>query len=290
MKITYKDVNFQGKTLKLIALADAIIHEYGAQGYDLTLRQLYYQLVARGEIPNSDKMYKKLGNTISDARLAGLIDWDAIVDRTRTPRERSKWRNPKEILRSARDSYHRDWWAGQEWRVEAWIEKDALLGVIAPICNGLDMLYFSCRGYVSQSEMWRASVRHIALEEKGQSPIVLHMGDHDPSGIDMTRDIQDRLLMFGANTEVVRIALTWEQVQQYNPPPNPAKVTDSRAAEYISQYGDTSWELDALPPNAFRDLIETHVLDYVDYDLFQEVKDTEEEERDKLAELERNYK
>jgi hypothetical protein len=81
--IKYKDFNFRSASLSVIELANSIIAEYQAQGYDLTLRQLYYQFVARGIIPNSDAEYKKLGSVINDGRLAGLIDWDSITDRTR---------------------------------------------------------------------------------------------------------------------------------------------------------------------------------------------------------------
>lgn len=78
--------------------------------------------------------------------------------------------------------------------------------------------------------------------------VILHLGDHDPSGIDMTRDISDRLELFGADVEVKRIALNWDQIDEFTPPPNPAKLSDSRAGAYIAEYGDESWELDALEP------------------------------------------
>lgn len=140
-KITYEEKKFNLSTLTTIHQAEAIIEQYQAQGYSLTLRQLYYQFVARGLIPNTERDYKRLGNIVSDARRGGMIDWDAIEDRTRFIRTIASWDDPREILDSARDSYHRDLWETQDKRFEVWIEKDALIGVIEPICKELDLTF-----------------------------------------------------------------------------------------------------------------------------------------------------
>jgi hypothetical protein len=110
--------------------------------------------------------------------------------------------------------------------------------------------------------MWRAAQR---LEsQQPRQAIILHFGDHDPSGMQMTEDIAKRLDMFESSVEVHRIALTMEQVNQFNAPPNPAKMTDPRAEEYIAQYGESSWELDALEPVELARLVREHVLKYRD--------------------------
>ncbi|MCD4738330.1 MAG: hypothetical protein K8R89_03610, partial [Anaerolineae bacterium] len=110
MKIAYTNKAFKQESLDLIGMANTIIAEYQAQGFDLTLRQLYYQLVARDLIPNQQRAYKRIGRIINDARLAGLVDWRAIVDRTRQVRGNSHWTTPKEILESAAYSYLEDRW------------------------------------------------------------------------------------------------------------------------------------------------------------------------------------
>ncbi|GAH53844.1 unnamed protein product, partial [marine sediment metagenome] len=158
-KITYETKNFTRQTLATIAQAEEIIEQYQAQGFSLTLRQVYYQFVARALIPNTERDYKRLGNIISDARRAGMIDWSAIEDRTRFLRSLSSWDTPQDILDSAKSSYHRDLWEDQEKRLEVWIEKDALVGVIEAVCKDNDIPFFSCRGYVSDSEMWGAARR-----------------------------------------------------------------------------------------------------------------------------------
>lgn len=290
-KIEYEFKKFRPQTLDIINQAEAIITQYQAQGFSLTLRQLYYQFVARALIPNTKQSYTKLGNIISDARRAGLIDWESIVDRTRYLRRLSSWNNPQSILESAKNSYHRDLWATQDKRIEVWIEKDALVGVIEDVCQRNDVPFFSCRGYVSDSEMWVAARRGLKhrnnSNKKGQGILILHLGDHDPSGIDMTRDIEDRLnlFMFNEPIEVRRIALTMGQIEELNPPPNPAKVTDSRYENYVSQYGTESWELDALEPQYITNLIEDNILSERDDTKWENAYSQQESERNQIEDI-----
>lgn len=287
-RIKYKDINFRDKSLELIDLINDVIGEYSLQGYELTLRQAYYQLVARGYIPNNERSYKNVGNLINDGRLAGLIDWNSITDRTRNLRNRSHWSKPSEVIASARYSYHLDMWENQPNYVEVWVEKDALVDIVGQACYPIDTPYFSCRGYTSQSEMWVAAQRFLRQSDREQR-IIIHLGDHDPSGIDMTRDIQDRLNMFGADVFVKRVALTMDQIEEYSPPPNPAKITDSRAAGYIERFGNESWELDALEPQMLTRLIQNEVTAYRDDDLFRSISARERREKDELKMLENHY-
>ncbi len=287
-KIQYKEIRFQQKSLDLIELVNQVVDEYSAQGYELTLRQVYYQLVARGYIPNNERSYKNVGSLINDGRLAGLIDWNSVTDRTRNLRKAGHWDNPADVIASARYSYNLDKWEGQPNYVEVWVEKDALVDIVGQACNPLDTPYFSCRGYTSQSEMWSAAQRFIRQDDR-EKRIIIHLGDHDPSGIDMTRDIQERLELFGADVYVKRVALTMNQIQTYNPPPNPAKITDSRASKYIDQYGNESWELDALEPKVITDLIKKQVTMYRNDDIYRAVCDKESREKEELKMLERNY-
>lgn len=272
MKQCFVPKNFHGKSYALINFANDIIAEYAAQGFTLTLRQLYYQFVARDVLPNKQRSYDNLGALISDARLAGLIDWDAIEDRTRFLRGHTTFDNPSQSIQSALRRYRIDMWQGQDARVEVWIEKDALIGVIEQVCSKWDIDFFACRGYASQSELYAAGVRiRDRWRIDGQDTIVLHLGDHDPSGVDMTRDNEDRLSMFAQRSvNVIRIALNMNQVEQYDPPPNPCKLGDTRSGPYIEKFGEESWELDALEPSVIADLIEEQVEPVIDFDLWNE--------------------
>jgi hypothetical protein len=278
--IAYREQRFNGKVTVIIAQARKIIAEYQAQGFTLTLRQLYYQFVSRDLIENTLKSYKRFGDAINNARMAGMISWDAIEDRTRNLVEWDTYDSPRNGVERARDRYHRDHWEDQRWRPEVWIEKDALVGVIAGICNKYDVPYFACRGYTSQSEQWRAGQRLAAYDADGQRPIIFHLGDHDPSGIDMTRDNEDRLSLFAEmDIPVERLALNMDQVRRYHPPPNPAKSTDSRSGDYVSKFGKSCWELDALNPTIIAELIENAITPLIDQEAWDATTERQENER-----------
>lgn len=285
MKEQFLDIKFRPGTMKVIEQANAIIESYQAQGFKLTLRQLYYQFVSRDLLANKQTEYKRLGSIIDNGRQAGLIDWSAIEDRTRNLEKPSVWSDPESILRAVADQYAEDWWAGQSTYCEVWIEKDALTGVIEPVCEEFQVPYFACRGYVSQSEMYDAAQRLKRIARGGRQPIILHLGDHDPSGMHMTVDNGERLNLFMRHygVEVERLALNREQIDQYDPPPNPAKETDSRFEGYAAEHGDESWELDALEPSVIDRLIRDALEARIDPEPWEAAKAAEEENREGLS-------
>jgi len=294
-KTQYINKKVSAERQQVMEAANAICEQYAEQGLVLTLRQLYYQFVARGLIPNQQREYNRLGDICGDARMLGIMDWEHLIDRTRNLASWKTYKGPEEALKELAEKYHRDMWAPQGQRIEVWVEKDAAIGVIEGVCSANSVPYFSCRGYVSMSEMHEAAQRLRWHIEAGNQVTILHVGDHDPSGIDMTRDIEDRLRQFisrdwaglhmglgahtrghirasmvrhmqgkapedrlitGAPWRIKRIALNHDQVERYDPPPNPAKKTDARYERYVAETGlDESWELDALEPSILQDLI-----------------------------------
>lgn len=289
--ICYTPKNFTKKSLIMINQANDIIADYRAQGYSLTVRQLYYQFVARDLIPNNMASYNRLKALVNNARLAGYIDWEAIVDRTRNLKEITFWNSPAHIVESCANQFKIDMWENQKYRPEVWIEKDALMGVIERACRKWRVPYFACRGYNSQSEAWNAGQRMINHLHNGQKPYIIHLGDHDPSGIDMTRDNDERAQMFVQQesyefeVQVRRLALNHDQVRQYRPPPNPAKEKDSRSTGYIEKFGKVSWELDALEPTVINQLIEDQIRELIDFDEWNNDERIEQNGRDRLREV-----
>lgn len=286
-KIAYEERKFRAGSLALIRKMDDIVTDYQRKGYQLTLRQCYYQLVARDIIENTEKSYKRIADLLDNGRKAGLIDWQAIEDRTRQIRGWSGYESPAAFLKSVSRGFMLDLWREQPCYVEVWVEKDALVDVVRKACAGTRTPFFSCRGFSSQSAMWRAAERFKAKQDK--ECIILHLGDHDPSGLDMTRDIQERLIYFGAGVQVQRIALNMEQVDTYNPPPNPAKETDSRYKGYQLKYGVKSWELDALRPEVIESMIDGHIKQNMDMTLFNETLQQEQEQEQELYQIAYNY-
>ena len=264
MKKKYKTHRFMAQTLKLINLVAVIVDDYDSQGYSITLRQLYYQLVIKNIITNKKREYERLGKIVGKARIAGLIDWDVIEDRTRRLDEHNHWESPGEIIRYYSDWYHIDTRIDQPTYVEIWCEKDALASVLEPICNKHDVPMFICRGYPSITAKRDAAER--LQEQEHRNPTVIYLGDHDPSGLDIPRELRESFDLFGCFfVEIRRIALTMTQIEEYNLPPNPTKLSDSRAKKYIAEYGRQSWELDALRPAVLSQLLDEAINELTDH-------------------------
>ena len=290
MKQCYIPTRFNSKTMDLILFLDKMIREYQAAGYVLSVRQLYYQLVARGIVENTERSYKRVGEIVNNARLAGLLDWDAIEDRGRDVEGRSRWTSGKDLLEGATAGFHMDMWKTQENRVFVIVEKAALAGVLSGICHEYDVPLLAARGYPSVSIMREMALQHLGRAIRdGQYVTVLHLGDHDPSGIDMTRDLRERFQLFLGthyrDMQLKRIALTYDQVEEKQPPPNPAKQTDSRFQGYSEQHGDESWELDALEPAYLVNLVRTHIDEMIDQQEWNARHDEIEAVRDRLQEI-----
>lgn len=269
MKQQYQTQNFSSERLELIAYIDRICVSYMADGYTLTARQLYYQLVARNIIPNNERSYKNTTKLLSDARLAGYIDWDAIEDRTRGFITRPRWGTGKQFINSVMPQYHTDLWRNQDMRVFVIVEKEALAGVLERVCKEFDVPLLAARGYPSVSTLREfADDQIIHHAREGQNIKILHLGDHDPSGIDMTRDLEDRLnLLCGDDAEyfsIDRLALNMDQIEEHGFPPNPAKITDTRAKAYIKEHGTASWELDAMEPRLINELVRENISLHID--------------------------
>jgi hypothetical protein len=295
-KITYEHRNFRPDGRSVLDTADLICADYARQGYRLTLRQLYYQFVARNSFPdawfvtlpdgsrtkNHDKNYKRLGELVSSGRISGMIDWAHITDTGRSPSGGdSGYDSPGDLVATDAAAYRVEHWTGQPEYTEVWVEKEALHDVISQAARRWDVTSFACKGYTSQSAMHDAAIRFRLKAREGKKCTLIHLGDHDPSGIDMTRDIEDRLALFRASITVDRIALNMDQIERLNPPPSPAKVTDSRATEYIENYGEDSWELDAIEPAELDSLVENAILEHLDQGM-REARIAVEEEGKRL--------
>lgn len=282
MKEKIREIKFGKKNIILLEDIKEVLEEYEIKEIRVTLRQLYYQLVSRNILQNKTKEYSKLSSLLTKARYAGEIDWRSIEDRLRIPRKPVTFENIEELIENAVIWYKLDRWSNQECYVEVWTEKDALSSIIAPITDKWQILLSVNRGYASASSMHESSERFLKKDTKEN--LILYLGDHDPSGLDMVRDINERLYEFGVNVNVHPIALTRNQIEKYNPPPNPAKISDPRAKWYLENFGNKSWEVDALRPEVLEELIETNILKYLDVEKYNKIKEKEQEGKDFLLE------
>jgi hypothetical protein len=289
MKEEFESFNMTQRLMGQLDTINKICESYRKQGYKLTLRQLYYQLVSKGIIPNTDKEYKKLSDILVKGRMSGIVDWDAIEDRTRVPKLDYAVDDIADAIDDTISQYKLDRLSDQDIYIEVWCEKDAISNILRRITDKYHVRLMINKGYSSASAMYTASKRFKAFG-RNKKKYILYLGDHDPSGLDMIRDIGDRLATFGVHLDTddgypQHLGITREQVEEFNPPPNPAKITDPRAAWYIEEHGDTSWEVDALDPATLNGLVEDSIIEIIDIDKYNAIIKKEKSDKKKLERL-----
>ena len=265
------------KTLQMLAAAQEVLEA----NHPMTVRQVYYQLVSRQVIENKQSCYKAVSKLLVQARQEGEIAWEWIEDRLREPRRISMWEGLPDFAETARAAYRRNVWHTQPCYIECWLEKDALSGIFEGILQAYGVTLNVGRGYDGWDSIHNASIRY----GNGENVTVLYYGDLDPSGEDMVRSLRERLGSFGCCPDIIKVALTLQDVEEYELPPDPAKTTDTRRAAFVEKYGDISVELDALPVDALRQRIVAEVEARMDLEALARVGAKEDEERGKLVEL-----
>lgn len=255
----------------------------------ITLRQLYYRLVAMG-MTNNINHYKKVVSAMTQARWSGIVDMCSFVDRERSmfgqteadeKDVESEIERTKRIIKHCMESYSLERWSNQPKFVEVWIEKKALQGVFETPCNRMDVGLAPCKGYPSLTFLYEASLRFERAQRAGKDVIILYFGDYDPSGEDIPRSIEENLRKLGARVTVQRVALMPELIKELGLPGVPPKSTDSRTATWA---GDEAVELDAVEPKMLQDMCKKAILEHFDTDLHQELIAKEDEERETYQE------
>jgi len=264
----------QRHSIERLAQIKSIIAEYGEQGLKLSLRQIFYQFVARDLLKNNLAGYQAIKELLIRAREAGEIDWEDIEDRGREVVTHKSWNDPAAIIEAAASQYAEDLWRDQEYRIEVLIEKSALVGVIDGVCREFQVPYLSMRGNNSITMLYEAAQRYEELIEDGITPIVLLLADHDPAGYFMPPVVQQKLSQYARqHIEVRRIGLNLDQVERYRPPSNNLKDKDTRYGAYVQETGlNEGWELDALEPSIISQLIRNEVQSLLDVETWKEAE------------------
>jgi hypothetical protein len=298
-KVPYKQKDKFMSFFTAVKRTNAIILDYAAQNLlPLTLRQIHYQMVVRHreDFPNTKTSYDHLNIDLVDARLAGLVPWNAIDDPTRDVHQFVGWASVQAHLLSVASYHHLNRWENQEYRPIVLVEKDAALGIISRVCDDLDVPYVSLKGYGSVTALRNKVAQHCRVAfDRYKVPVVIHLSDHDASGWDMPRSLQEYLdLLVGRRVDMRHIALTLDQIAKgYGDgeplPSDPVKSTDPRAKKYIEHLGERglesgAWEMDALPPADLHNLIADEIKSLRDEDKWNEVEAREQEQREQLRE------
>jgi len=285
LKMVYETIRpkrFQSKMRKLLDAIKPIITEYEEKKITLTLRQLYYQLVARQVIANQLKNYQMLSRLLKDARYAGEVDWNIIADHHRSTGKPACFDDLQDGLSALCSQYRRNGWLEQMFYLEVQCEKDALYTVISPLTNNYGVALTINKGYTSATAIYNCAQRFKEAKERGKTCVLLYVGDHDPSGMNMSKDIRGRLAEMGAEVEVVRVALNFEQVKQFGLPPNPVKGKDTRSADYSQKYGVECWEVDALKPEQLVAMIRGEIEQRFDENIHKSTEEKERQDKEQL--------
>jgi hypothetical protein len=260
-----------------------VAYEELALGHPMTLRQVHYRLVGRADTTytNTRVDYNQLSKWLVQDRLAGVIPWAWIEDRLRKPRHVAMWEDLPAFVEVVRRSYRRNVWQDQPEYLEAWLEKDALSGIFQDVLSPYGVTLNVGRGFDSATSVKDAADRF----GDGAGITVLYFGDFDPSGEDMVRSLRERLQELDAEPEIVKCALTFEDIARYELPPDFTKATDTRRAAFVARYGDVAVELDALPANVLRQRIKDEVERRMDLEALEQTREAERAERRRLDEL-----
>jgi hypothetical protein len=262
----------------------------------MTLRQLYYRLVSAGELNNSQKEYKRLGGVMTRVREAGEVPRSWIVDHVRSTLKPSSWSGLADFADTVREAYRKDFWASLPHHVEVFVEKDAMAGTIQPVTEEYDIRLRVCRGYSSIS--FAGEVADLWARIK--KPIfAYYLGDFDPSGFDLERDLRDKLERYSGIEVVpgnnrkppsaaagvvswVRLAVTPRDFDAFELVRLPAKTGDKRYKAFVREHGDDCAEVDALPPSEVRRRLEEAIRRHIDQERWARLRRTEEAEHNTL--------
>jgi hypothetical protein len=273
-----------GRHAKTEALIEAAAEVLGAH-HPMTVRQVFYALVSRQVVENTRSAYQAVGKALVAARKEETIPWEWIEDRLRRPREVAMWPGLAGFATDAARWYRRDVWATQPVYVEVWLEKDALSGIFEEVLNPYGVTLNVGRGYDGWDSIKNAADRLLdaaaCLEDEDQVT-VLYFGDFDPSGEDMVRSLRERLEFFDCVPELVKVALTREDIEHYALPPDFTKQTDSRRAAFVAEHGDIAVELDALPIDVLRTRLAEAVQERMNRRAWRAVRRREVRERKQL--------
>ncbi len=269
-----------------------------------TVRQVFYRAVSEGLIPKSEATYKTtVVRLLGDMRLSGRIPFHWIADGTRWVRKPTTFDSIEDALQQTARLYRRALWSDQDVRIEVWLEKEALAGVIVQETEKYDVPLYVTRGYASLSYLYAAAQ---AIASRQQSTHIYYFGDLDPSGLDIARNVEARLREFvctmpALNQETAerwchnrffdiprdaglhfhRIAVTEAQVEEYGLLTRPTKQTDSRSAKFSGE----SVEVDAIDPPTLRELVTDAIVQHIDQDALDVVEAAERSEREILLRM-----
>lgn len=262
-----------------------IIEDYEKIRHQITVRQVFYQMVARNFLGNTKNNYYAVGKLLRYGRMSGEIDWNTIVDRTRSIQMPLEFRGMKELGSFIKNKYRKCRWEDQTHYVMVMVEKEALAGILKRVTDAYHVPLLANKGYPSASFLYEAAGWILTQKAAYKKCHILYLGDHDPSGMHMPDDIKKRLAELDCHVDVERIALNMDQIKKYGLPYNKVKRKDSRSHKYAGMYGEKSWELDALDPKILADLLTENIGKYLRKNIYNKKIKEEDDEKKHLEDI-----
>lgn len=244
----------------LLCAVDGILNQYTQP---ITVRQMFYRLVAAQLIENSGQQYARVSRVLTKARKIGRISADAFVDRTRRVYELSTWSGLRDFFETVRNAYRRDHWAAQPEYVEVWLEKEALGALFQPVCQEQRVPLCITKGRPSFSYMHETQ-RRLISRCVARPITLLYFGDFDPTGEAIPENIESEWLAplraEGISVCLVKVCLTPDQADKY--PQAFCKESDPNTPRFVARYGDIAVELDAVPPDELEAMVKKVIMSH----------------------------
>ena len=244
----------------------------------VSTRQMYYQLLSRGIIENSERGYNKVQRLLVNLRREGIVSNERICDRTRNKHQRASWNGLADILEQCKIQYRRDYWSDQNIATYISVEKQALEGVFSEVCDEYGVSLFVLRGYPSYSLLYDWSQEIIELNNEGKEVKIYYFGDFDATGVQIDESVASNLLEFGAKFSFERVGILPSDIKKFDLMTLPVKRSDTRAKKFIEKYGHECVELDALPPNELKKRIRESIEANIEIDKWNRMSEIEAEE------------
>ena len=267
----------RGLARATIALANSCL-EIIKTVQPITVRGVCYRLFVAGLIDSmAVKNTQKISRLLVRLREDGYLPWEWIVDDSRRTERKPHWTDIKEYAGVIEQSYRRDFWEHQRYRVVVISEKSTVAGILRPVLHEYGIPFMSLHGYNSATKVYELAQE---IQTDRRVHVFLYVGDFDCSGMHMSEiDLPSRLKQYGADGfHLIRVALDDTHIR--NLPSFQAKQTDPRYRWYVGKYGVNAWELDAMDPNTLRDGVRKPIEVFVEKQAWERHKRTEDAEKE----------
>lgn len=280
----------RGKSKAILAFENAVL-EIVEERKPITVRGVAYALFTRGHIDGmTTNNTAKVSRVMTAMRESGALDWTKVVDGSRATDRISVWSNPSQIIDAAVKGYRRNYWQDQPTLIEVWSEKSTVAGLLAPVLEEYGVTFRVQKGFGSFTSVRQAAEDSLDVPDH-QNPVVLYIGDFDPSGLYMSEvDLPSRLARYGSKWQFQRIAVLKEDTPHLPSFEAGTKSEDKRYPWFVENFGHKCWELDAIDPNDLRQRVREQIVTRLNLPLWEHAKEIEAVEVESMKSFHQSWK